>query len=340
MAVGLVFLITTSLTMLAVPQIIRVGVDEVDAHASSSWRLLELAGLLLGLVTVRSAARVMYRLLLLGASRRMERDIRHDLYEHVIRLPVEFFERKRTGELMAISSNDIEAVRRMLGWGLLLSLDALVMAGGAVFFMARMSREVTFYAFLPMAAASVFFMIIGPRIKHLFRLVQESFASLTVEAEENITGVRVVRAYVQEEGEKRKFAVANHALKAANMKMVTIDGVFQAVMTLLPSLPLAAILLFGGPQVIRGSLTLGSLLAIFLYARDMRWPIRFFGQMFNMIQRGRASAARIWDVFREDVEFGDEVAPERIRTPHPHSRPFVQLSGLRRKGTRRRDASD
>lgn len=314
MAVGLVFLITTSLTLLAVPQVVRFAVDEVVERTSSSWRLLQLAGLLLGLAVTRSVARAVYRLLLFGASRRMARDIRRDFYAHVVRLPVQFFERKRIGELMAISSNDVDAVRRLLGWGLLLSLDTLVMVGGAVFFMADLSREVTLYAFLPMAAASIFFTIIGPRIRHMFRLVQESFAALTVDAEENITGVRVVRAYVQEEGEKRKFAVANSAHKAANMKMVAIDGLFQAVMALLPSLPLAAILLVGGPQVVRGQLSLGSLLAIFLYAREMRWPIRFFGAMFNMIQRGRASAARIWDVFREDVEFGDEVAPERIES--------------------------
>jgi len=321
MAAGLVCLIATSLTLLAVPQVIRFAVDEVVGGASSTWRLLQLAGLLLGLATTRSLARVLYRLLLFGASRRMERDIRRDFYEHVIRLPVQFFERRRIGDLMAISSNDIEAVRRLLGWGLLLTLDTLVMVAGAVFFMSDLSGEVTLYAFLPMAAASVFFMIIGPRIKRLFRLVQESFAALTVDAEENITGVRVVRAYVQEEGEKSKFAVANNAHKAANMRMVTVDGLFQAVMALLPSLPLAAILLFGGPQVVRGQLSLGALLAIFLYAREMRWPIRFFGEMFNMIQRGRASVARIWEVFREEVEFGGEVAPERIE-------PLIRIRGL------------
>ena len=308
-AVGFVFLVTTTVTTLIVPQVIKLGVDGIERGHSSSSDLLWLAGALLGLAVVRAIARFFYRVLLFGASRKIERDLRRDLYEHTIRLPIEFFGERRVGELMAISSNDIEAVRRMLGWGVLITFDTLILVVGTVYMMWNLSPEVTLYAVLPMPFVTVFFMFVGPHIKTRFRRVQESFAALTVDVEESITGVRVLKAYVQEDGRQKQFDSANRSYLSTNMKMVTLDGLFQGVMALLPSLSLAVILYFGAPQVMRGELTLGAFLAIILYAGEMRWPIRFFGAIFNMIQRGRASVARIWDIFGEKTEFGDEAAP-------------------------------
>ncbi len=311
---GFVFLIITSGIQLMIPMVVRFTVNNLEAEMATSQFLLQAGMLYLALTGIRAAARFAWRFMIFGTSRKIERNMRDDLYEHIMQLPVEFFGRRRIGDLMAISSNDIDAVRRAVGFGLLIALDMLVMLIGSIYFMAQINPRVTMLAILPMPFMAILLLTIGPRIRKIFTQVQESFAALTVTAEENVTGVRVVKAYCQEAGEEDRFRKSNLHYKKMNLKMALIDGAFHGVMFLLPSLSLVAILFFGGIEYMQGQLHIGGFLALSMYVRSLRMPMQSIGFIYRMIQRGRVSIKRIWDVLIEKTDFGQEESPGHIDT--------------------------
>jgi ATP-binding cassette subfamily B protein len=287
------------------PELIRRAVNGLKKDRIDSSGLL-----LLGLLVVCSYVGVAFtrfgwRYFLLGTSCKVERDIRDDFYRHVIRLPAGFFMDRRTGDLMALSSNDMVAVRHALAFGLMTFADVIVYMVGALYMMFSIHPVVTLYVLLPLPVISVVFLVFGRVIHRLFAKVQESFASLTTRTEENITGIRVVRAYVQEKGEEDKFALANRDYREKNMRLVTLDGVFEALLHFLPSSSFAILVIVGGAKVVCGEMMIGDFIAMNMYLGILIWPMMAIGWVYNLIQRAGASIKRIWKVFDEPDEFED-----------------------------------
>lgn len=327
---GLLMLTGVDYIQLLVPKIISRAITGLEAKSLDSAALLELALTVIAIWVGVGGFRFGWRYCVFGSAMKVERDLRRDFYGKVIRLPVEFFTRNRTGDLLALSSNDMLAVRRATGDGLIILGDVFILTGLTLMMMGNIDLKLTLFVFIPLPLISLMFLFFGPIIHRLFLRVQDSFGALTTRTEENITGVRVVRSYVQEEWEKKKFEKFNVDYRDKNLKMVVVDGLFHSLMFLLPSVSFALLLIFGGPMVVKGTLSLGDFVAMNLYVGILVWPMIAIGWVFNLFQRGGASIKRIWKVMEENIEFkcvekepdGDIDAPiefRDVRFAYPNS---------------------
>jgi len=302
-AFGILALICVDVCQLAIPYAIKRAIDSLTM-GTATGRSLFLNGLfLLLIVTGIWIFRFGWRYYIIGSAHRTERDLRDRFYDHVIRLPLIFFQKKRIGDFMAISSNDIVAVRHALGEGILICADMIIMSIGAFYCMTRINVELTLYAFMPAPFIIVLFVTLGPVIHRLFRNVQDSFGRLTACVEETISGNRVVKAYVQEKGENAKFRVFNEDYRDKNMRLVRTDALFHSFMFFLPSLSYFLVLLVGGSKAIRGEISVGDFVAANMYVWQLVWPMIAIGWIFNLFQRAGASIKRIREVLEQPDEF-------------------------------------
>jgi ATP-binding cassette subfamily B protein len=303
--IGLLFLIAVDYIQLIPPKIIGEAVDklgETTPDAELPALLVKMALMIAALWAGVVVTRFFWRFFIIGASLKIERDLRDDYYNHVIKLPAPFFNRRRTGDLMALATNDIVSIRSAMGDGFVIFMDVFIMSILTLSMMLEINPEVTLYAFIPLPLVSIMFFIFGPIIHRLFLRVQTSFADLTTRVEENASGTAVVRAYVQEEGEKNRFETANNDLRDKTLRFVLIDGSFHASMVLLPSLGFVILLMCGGSAVLRGEMTLGDFIAMNIYIGVLVWPMMAMGWVFNLFQRAGASIKRLYEVMDEKKE--------------------------------------
>lgn len=303
---GLITLIATDIGNVLVPWLLGIGIDSLKSSTTTTNHLLFFSALIVVVAFVRGAVRFGWRWYLMTAAQGVERDMRLQFFNHAIRLPIPFYARNRIGELLALSSNDLVAIRHAVGDGILTSVDFFVSLAGVLFFMFYISPELTCYALIPMPIITGLFIYFGPQIHARFTKVQESFATLTTDAEETISGLRVIRAYNQEEGESKRFKKVNEKYLEKNVKLIRIDATFHMLMFLIPSLIFPFILLIGGFKMIEGSLSIGDFIAFHMYVGQLVWPMIAIGWTFNIMQRAGASTERIREFFKEEKEKMDD----------------------------------
>jgi ATP-binding cassette subfamily B protein len=260
-------------------------------------RIYRLAAGVVALALVTGALRFGMRELLNGVSRRVEYDLRNALFTHLETLDAAYFAQTRTGELMARLTNDLSAVRMAAGPAIMYLVNTI--AGGlfAIAFMLRISPRLTLVALLPMALLPIVMARLGTSIHTRFERVQAHFGALTTQAQENLAGVRIVRAYRQEGAEIARFGALNEEYLAKNMHLVRLYGAMNPAFALLAGLGGVAVLGLGGALVVRGSITVGAFVAFGLYLGILTWPLIALGWVINLFQRGAASMARLNQIF-------------------------------------------
>lgn len=296
-----------------VPLVIRSAVDNLTQGTGN----LLVSGLqIIGLALVIMVFRFLWRYFFIGTSRRIERALRSKLYNHYLRLSASFYNEKKTGDLMAHATNDIDAVQRACGFGLLTIIDPLFVIPISVGIMMSIDPRLTLYAVLPLPILTLFMLGFGRAIHHRFEILQAAYSALMEKVRENIAGIRVLKSFVQEKGTVQDFAKSNTQYLQKNMAMVRIDGLFHPFIELMSGATLAILLWIGGVSVIRGAISLGDFVAFMQYLSMLVWPMISLGWAVNLLQRGKASLGRINQMFLEEPEITDPVKPRSLRGTH------------------------
>ena len=251
---------------------------------------------MIGLSLIGGAGRYWMRELMNGVSRWIEYDLRNDLFKHLEAVDTTYYARMRTGDLMARVTNDLSAVRMAAGPAIMYLGNTI--AGGtlALAFMLTISPRLTLVAAVPMALLPVLGLVMGRHIHDRFEAVQAHFSDLTTLAQENLAGVRVVRAFRQEADEVERFAALNEGYLEKNMRLIQLYGAMQPGFSIFAGLGMVVVIWFGGTLVVRGTLSVGSFVAFGMYLSMLTWPLIALGWVINLFQRGAASMTRLLDI--------------------------------------------
>lgn len=322
---GLVCVVFTQAVALTAPWVLRRAVDDLASGVTSS-KLAMYAGALLGIGLVRGVFQFLMRRVLIGASRMIEYDIRNDFLAHVQRLPYAYFQRHRTGDLMSRATSDLNAVRMMVGPSVMYAANTLLVFVVAVVLMLAIDRWLTLWALLPLPFVSLSVKMFGSAIHRRFERIQEQLSDLSAVAQEALSGVRVVRAYRQEEAETARFREANLEYVRRNRRLIALQGLFFPSMSFLLGLSAMLVLWLGSREVVAGRLTLGEFVAFNAYLAMLSWPMIAFGWVTNMLQRGMASWARMLDVLDAPATIVD--GPSTSRTGFTSVRGELEIRDL------------
>jgi len=244
-------------------------------------------------VSIKGLLSFMARWKLIGVSRDIEFDIRNDLLKRLLLLEPEFYVRNRTGELMSRATNDLNSVRMVLGPGIMYSATTIVTMIFAIVIMVALSPSLTLWVLLPAPVVAVAVWFFGRTIHDLYEKIQAALATLTARVQENLSGVRVVRAYAQEQAEQRQFDEPNREYVARNIKLIRTWSMFMPSLQALIGITFLIVLWQGGHQLLRGQISLGALIAFNAYLTLLVWPMIALGWVTNIFQRGAASMGRL-----------------------------------------------
>ena len=289
------------------PQVIRRAIDDLHGGVTRH-KLLIYALLLLAVAGFKGVFQFLTRWIVIGVSREIEFDLRNDFFRHLEGLSYSFYQRTRTGDIMARATNDLNAVRMLLGPAIMYSANTIVFTAGALVFMLSISPKLTMYAFLPLPVVSIAIQYFGKRIHERFERIQAMFSDISARAQENFSGARLIRAYVQEEYEIAGFETANKEYIARGLKLVRLMGMLWPTLEVMLGFAIVLVLWLGGREVLYGRITVGEFVAFNTYMVQLTWPIIALGWVINIFQRGTASMARINDLLVERSEIGDESA--------------------------------
>ena len=311
LAVGLLLVAVANVFTLAAPDFLRRGVDALGRPGAGRVLLL-MAGGLVGAAVLSGAARFGMRQLLNAVSRWMEYDLRNALFRHLTTLQPSFFHRTPTGDIMARATNDLAAVRMAAGPAVMYLTDTVSRALMAVPLMLQIDWRLTALGLIPLLGMPTTMILLGRTIHRRFEEVQEHFGTLTTQAHENLSGVRVVRAYRQEAAEERKFFALNVEYLRRNMKLARTYGALFPLITFFGGLGGVFTLWFGSVLVVRGTVTLGGYIAFTTYLVLLVWPMIAFGWVINLFQRGAASMDRIQVILNEVPTIASPPAPQAL----------------------------
>ncbi len=289
------------------PLVIRRAIDDLHLGVSRH-KLLTYALLLLAVAGLKGIFQFLTRWVLIGVSREIEFDLRNDFFRHLESLSYSFYQRTRTGDIMARATNDLNAVRMLLGPAIMYSANTIVFTAGALVFMLSISPKLTLYAFLPLPVVSVTIQYFGKRIHERFERIQAMFSDISARAQENFSGARLIRAYVQEEYEIAGFETANKEYIARSLKLVRLMGMLWPSLEVMLGLAIVLVLWLGGREVLYGRITVGGFVAFNTYMVQLTWPVIALGWVINIFQRGTASMARINQLLVEKPEIDDTSA--------------------------------
>ncbi len=298
LALGMGSLIMKDVVSAALPLVIRGGVDSLTAGFRIQI-VFEFAALLVGLSLLKGIFQYWMRVILIGISRDIEYDLRNDLFSHLVTLSSDFYARYRTGDIMARSTNDLNAVRMMLGPGIMYWTETMFTAVLSIAVMLSVDWRLTLICLVPAPLVSVAVMLFGKRIHDRFEVIQKMFSDISSRVQENLSGVRVIRAYAQENSEMRKFELLNQDYVAQNIRLAMLSGLFMPSLQALISLSFLIVLLAGGYQLLQHRISLGSFVMFNTYMGMLVWPMIALGWVVNLMQRGTASWSRIMELMKE-----------------------------------------
>jgi ATP-binding cassette subfamily B protein len=289
---GISCVFMTNVVKVTAPLVLRHAVDDLAAEVLHS-KLLLYAGLLVSIALTQGVFLFTQRRLLINMSRDIEYDLRNDFYAHLQKLPFEFYQTHRTGDLMARATNDLSAVRMVVGPALMYSMNTVFAMALLVPLMASINWRLTLLAFLSMPLVATATNYFSKRIHDRFEKVQEYFGTVSNRAQESLAGVRVIRAYTQEQAEIESFKQVNREFVNRNLKLIRLSGVFHPILQFFIGLGFIAVLWFGGSLVVSGKITIGEFVQFTLYLGLLVWPMIALGWVINIFQRGMASMGRM-----------------------------------------------
>ena len=294
-----------------VPWFLRRAVDGIR-NGDSLKSIWFLAAAMIGVSLIGGVGRYGMRKLLNAVSRWMEYDLRNDLFTKLEELDPTYYARMRTGDLMARLTNDLSAVRTAAGPAVMYFTNTIAGGAFALGFMLDISPRLTLIAALPMAVLPVLGILFGRHIHMRFEAVQAHFSDLTTLAQENLAGVRIVRAFRQEHAEVDRFAALNEGYLEKNMTLARLYGLMQPSFSIFAGLGMVAVLAVGGVLVLRGTITVGSFVAYGMYLGMLTWPLIALGWVINLFQRGAASMQRLLDILDSRSALEVPVAPRAL----------------------------
>jgi len=306
--IGLVALTIVNATALISPLVIREAIDSLAL--GEDVNLLFLGSIIFALAVSAMIFRFFIRYFIIGTARKIERDIRTILYQHLTRLSTPYFNRTKTGDIMAHATNDMEAIMRACGFGVFTFADAVVLTTAGLTFMFMIDWQLTLYAILPLPFLCAAVIVFGRMIHTRFQQVQELFSNLMEDVREAISGIRVIKSFAQEEGLNDSYRKPNQEYIDSNMRLVRVWGVFDPTVTLLGGLGTAIVLWAGGSRVITGEISLGNFVAFTAYLGILIWPMTAIGYMVNVMQRGAASMGRVKKILAEVPEISSLEQPK------------------------------
>src|SRR6266404_2863882 len=291
------------------PLVIGRAID--DLNHGITQHITRYALLLLAITCGKGVFQFLMRWKMIGISREIEYDLRNDLFKHLESLPYSYYQRNRTGDIMARATNDLNAVRNLLGPAIMYSANTIGFMGFALYNMWHISPRLMLFAFLPLPIASVLVQNLARKIHERFERIQAMFSDISARAQENFSGARVIRAYVQEEAEIAAFENANEEYIRRSLKLVRLMGMLWPTLELMLGIAVMIVLWLGGRQVILGRMSPGDFVAFNTYMVQLTWPVIALGWVINIFQRGTASLARINEIFLEKPEIADnrELSP-------------------------------
>ena len=329
------------------PLVIGRAIDSLktaDVSQQMLHTIAKLVGLILAVAGSKAIFQFLTRWIVIGVSREIEFNLRNDLFRHLEGLSYSFYQRTRTGDIMARATNDLNAVRMLLGPAIMYSANTIVFTAGALAFMLSISPKLTLYAFLPLPIVSIVIQYFGRRIHERFEKIQAMFSEISARVQENFSGVRVVRAYVQERAETAAFEKSNREYIARSLKLVRLMGMLWPTLETMLGLAIVLVLWIGGREVINGqsavrlvsylgttttlnlygSMTVGDFVTFNMYMVLLTFPVIALGWVINIFQRGTASLARIYELMTEQPEIAD--APGVV--PHPELHGDIEFRQL------------
>ncbi len=290
------------------PQVIRLALDYLQHGGRSINQLGYYALLLVAIAGTKGIFQYLTRWIVIGISRDIEFDLRNDLFQHLEQLSYPYYQRTRTGDIMARATNDLNAVRMLLGPAIMYSANTLVFTAGALIYMMRISPKLTLYTFLPLPVASIVIQYFGRQIHERFEKIQAMFSDISARAQENFSGARVIRAYAQEAAEVRQFEAANTEYIARSLPLARLMGLLWPTLEFTLGLAIVLVLWLGGREVLSKRISIGDFGAFLTYMVQLTWPVIALGWVINIFQRGTASLERINEIMLEKPEIIDDPA--------------------------------
>lgn len=315
---GVVCLVLVDFLQLFIPRIIKWAVDDLSAFRIDLKRLtlyflwIVILGILIGLF------RFIWRQCLIGTSRRVEEGLRNRLFLHLQTLSAAYFDRVKTGELMAHATNDIQHIRMATGMGMVALTDAVVLGTASIGFMAYINLRLTLFVLIPMPLIIFGTRFFSKKMHRSYQAVQTRFADLTEIARESFAGIRILKAYLRQPSAAERMDRASKDYIASNLKLVRITGSFFPMMILFSNISLAIVLYLGGRQTISATITPGDFVAFISYLGLLTWPMMAMGWVTNLIQRGKASLDRIDRIMQTRPDIGDA----------PAARPLTSIAAV------------
>jgi ATP-binding cassette subfamily B protein len=309
---GLLSIVAANSIQLLSPWVLKLAIDDLTRSVTRG-KLLYYGAIILGIAAAGGVFRFLMRRIIIGISRHIEYDLRNDFFAHLERFPVAFYQANRTGDLMSRATNDLNAVRMMVGPSIMYSASTVLTFIVAISLMLTIDPWLALIALFPLPLVSVSVKIFGSAIHRRFETIQAQLSDISAVAQEALSGVRVVRAYGQEDEELARFERSNAEYLARNRGLIALQGAFFPSMTLFLGFGALLVLWLGSREVILGRITVGELVAFNAYLVMLSWPMIAFGWVTNMLQRGLASWKRMLEVLDAPAAISDAEATDALQ---------------------------
>src|SRR5215510_11339307 len=308
--IGAITVVLTNGIWVLFPQVVQKATDALNSHITRR-QLLTYCFLMVAIAFSKGIFQFLTRWLVIGVSREIEYDLRNDLFRHLEGLSYSYYQKTRTGDIMARATNDLNAVRMLLGPAIMYSANTIVFTAAALIFMWNTSHKLTLYAFAPLPLASILIQYFGRRIHERFEGIQAQFSDISARAQENFSGARVIRAYVQEEPEIALFEKSNQEYVTRSLPLARLMGMLWPTLEIMLGMAVVLTLWLGGREVLLNRMTVGEFIAFNTYMVQLTWPIIALGWVINVFPRGTASMGRINEILTAKPEITDDgVAPD------------------------------
>ena len=309
-AAGSLFVVITNLLHVFIPSLVGSAVDLLQGEFIMG-DLLRICGMILALAFFKSVSQFFMRYIIIGASWEIENDIRRHIYLHLLKLPLNYYNKSRTGDIISRITNDLTAVRMMVGPAIMYSMNAFILVPAVLAFMFVKDAELAFYAIIPFPFLALMINLVGKRIHRYFRKVQESYSDISAHVQENLNGIRVIKAYASEANELYSLKKLSLNYVENNCRVIQMQSLFYPLLDILASTGVIVILWVGAGKVASGETTLGTIVSLIMYIGLLVWPSIALGWVVAIFQRGKASSQRILEILEEKPERQDDGTDDR-----------------------------
>lgn len=301
---GMLFIILSNAMTVYLPILLKDSINAIQKNTTSAV-LLNYALLIVGTSIIAGVFRYLIRQTIIVVSREIEYDLRGDFWEHIQKLPLKYFQNNSTGNIMSHATNDINAVRGFIGPAVMYSIDTVIRLVIVVAIMISLNFSLTIYALLPLPILSYGVYRVGKLIHEKYTKIQENFSQLTTRAQENFSGIRVIKSYVREANEIKRWNELSQEFLRKNMNLVRIQSLIMPILTIITGISIIVVIWVGGIKVIDGEMNLGEMAAFVMYLSILIWPVIAFGWVMNIIQQAEASMKRLNKILNEPYEIQD-----------------------------------